>query len=383
MGYSSLFGIIALLIVISVWSLLALPIHFGQNNLDQNSTTNSNQTSQGSTISTNGSNNTIGTGETLKHDPRIVKANSYFLSTPIDMMQWSDSQFSSLVRDLIASNVTYVFFNLPNLNQDGSLNDNFTLDATLMQRFNSLAGAHSFQYMAWTGTQENPNALLGNFTSSGIAETVTSTYNAGFDGILVDIEPVPNESPQFIVMLHDFRNSIASSAPGMLLGTNNMNVYQYVSYGQLWAWDKNYFQNVSKLVDFISPMFFESDRTNQQQYIQYLDSEIQIITQSSLSPVLYEIPDWYGPNTTNHFPLGENISNAILAFQQYVNSANEGKVPRPANMLGLGIYALNKNYTLVTGTAAQALETTAYDWSFFVNEWVNTPYPQQVGSNVP
>lgn len=388
MRHSAVFALVALfLIMIAVSSILMIP---NQPTQGQFSTTTSKTSSSdsggpiiGSTTTTTSPGIDPSTTQTVKFDPRIMKANGYFLTTPIDMMEWSDSQFSYLVEHLIESNVTYLFFNLSNLSPNGSLYDNFTLDMSLIMRFNTMAGAHSFQYIAWVGTQTDPNTLLGNFTNYGISETVTSLYKAGFDGILVDIEPVPNDSPQFLSMLQDFRASISQSAPGMLLAANNMNVYQSVAYGQLWAWDKNYFQNVTKLVNFISPMFFESDRTNQAQYVQYVDNEIQAVSQYSQAPVLYEIPDWYGPNTTNHFPLGENISNAIIAFQRYVKLAGEGQVPSPSNMLGLGIYGLNKTYTLEPGTVTQGLETTPHDWSFFINQWVNTTYPQRVGGTAP
>ena len=53
-------------------------------------------------------------------DPRLVRANGYFLSTPLDMMDWNQSAFSSFVQHLISSNISYLYVNLPNINPDGS-----------------------------------------------------------------------------------------------------------------------------------------------------------------------------------------------------------------------------------------------------------------------
>jgi hypothetical protein len=84
--------------------------------------------------------------------------------------------------------------------------DNFTLDTTLIARFMQTTGSiHSFQYIAWTGSEVDPNSILGNFTTSGVGQTVISVFNAGFDGILIDLEPVPNDNPQFLNLLSTLR----------------------------------------------------------------------------------------------------------------------------------------------------------------------------------
>ncbi|MHB8567250.1 MAG: glycoside hydrolase family 18 protein [Nitrososphaerales archaeon] len=311
-------------------------------------------------------------------DPQLVKANAYFLTTPADMMDWNQSSFSSFVQHLINANVTYLYFNLPNINADASLKDNFTLDSSLILRFDLLATSlnHPFQYIGWTGTQDNPNATLGNYTKAGIDETVNSLYKAGFDGILLDLEPVPNDSPQFLSMLTAFRAAIDNYAPGMLLGANSMAVYPGEPYGHEWGWDPVYFQNVSSLLNFISPMLFESGASTLNLYIQYVDSQIQFTSEYTRAAVIYAIPDWYA-NTTWHNSLSENISNAVIAFQTYLNNRNA-----PPMMIGLAIFGLNKTYILAPDTATQALETTHYDWSFFVNQWVNTKYPDKIGTGV-
>jgi hypothetical protein len=375
-------GIVVALISVSSVFLVPVELPLGKGGLSNNLTADSTVTTVSTESHTPNSTSTITfTSETLVHDPRLIKANGYLLASTYIMMQWSDSKISSLVESLIAANVTYIFLNLANMNQDGSVNENFTLDTILIMKLNSYAGSHSFEYIAWTGTQDNPNILLQDFTYAGIRETVISSYKAGFDGFLIDIEPVPNDSPQFLVMLQDFRSAIDAYAPGMLLGVNNMNTFYTALPGRLWIWDNLYLRNVTKIVDYISPMLFESGRTDLFGYEQYVYHQIEVMTQSSLVPVLYEIPDWYDPSTY-HFPLGENISNAIIAFQQYVNLANQGQMPKPSNMLGLAIYALNKSYSFQPNTVMEALETRPYDWTFFVTQWVNTIYPQEVGGGI-
>jgi hypothetical protein len=396
MRYSTLFatGIVVLLIGVSSIFLIPSELSSSKGGLFNSSTTDTSLTSQSTqtrdinstaihslTTSWTTSSTVTTTLEAPRPDPRIVKANGYLLASTNIMMQWTDSKISSLVKNLIAANVTYVYLNLANMNQNGSVYENFTLDTILILRFDHFAGSHAFQFIAWTGTQADPNTLLQDFTYAGIAETVASAYKAGFDGFLIDIEPVPNDSPQFIAMLEDFRTAIDKFAPGMLLGVNNMNVLYSATPGRLWAWDSLYLQNITKIVDYISPMLFESGQTDQSGYVQYVERQMEIISQYSMVPVMYEIPDWYDPSTY-HFPLGENISNAIIAFQQYANLSNEGQRPSPSNMLGLAIYGLNKSYTFQPETVMQALETTPYDWSFFVTQWVNTAYPEEVGSGI-
>src|SRR5579875_1411696 len=300
--------------------------------------------------------------------PQLVKSNAYFLTTPVDMMAWNQSYFDSFTQHLIKANVTYLYFNLPNLNQDASLIVRFDVLATAANR--------PFQYIAWTGTQTDPNATLANFTTAGVDETVNSVYKAGFDGILLDLEPVPNDSPQFLNMLIAFRSAIDQYAPGMLLGANSMAVYYGESYGHEWGWDPNYFQRVTSLVNYVSPMLFESGARNYSAYIQYAETQIQITSQYSKAAIMYAIPDWYA-NTTWHDPLGENLSNAVTAFQLYLSNQNP-----PPMMMGLAIYGLNKTYVLTPNTVTQALETTPQDWSVFINQWVNTNYPSKIGSGL-
>jgi hypothetical protein len=292
------------------------------------------------------------------------------------MMQWNQSYFESFTQKLESANVTYLFLNLPNLNNDSSLNDNFTLDSLLILRFDQIVGNYTFQYIAWTGTQSSPNTLLANFTYSGINETAASLYKAGFDGILVDIEPVPNDSPTLITMLKDFRTAMNNYDQSSLLAVNSMNIHYGAAPGQLWSWDPQYYQNISGLVNFISPMLFESGSENQSQYVSYAIPQIQLAEQYSKSPILYSIPNWY-ENSTYHNPLGENLQNAIIAFRAYID---QGYYPKLNIMMGLGIWGLNKTYILSPGTQTKALDTTSYDWSYFITNWVETSYPAHTGT---
>ena len=313
-------------------------------------------------------------------DPKLVRANGYFLTTPADMMQWNNSIFSSFVQNLIQSNVTYLYFNLPNVAPDGSLQDNFTLDSSLILRFYMSANSsgHSFQYIAWTGTQTDPDAVLGNYTSSGVNQTVNSVYSAGFGGILLDLEPVPNDSPQFLGMLNAFRSAMNQVDPGMLLGANSMAVYAGEPAGHEWGWDPNYFQQVTSLLNFTSPMLFESGTETESQYVQYVVGQIEATAGDAKCALIYAIPNWYA-NTTWHNPLAENISNAVVAFRTYVDNGDYPPLPA-SSFLGLAIYGLNKTYTLTPGTQTQALETTPSDWSYFVSQWVNSNYPTKIES---
>lgn len=347
------------------------------------STTTAKTTASSSTLSHSSTSSRLSstTSEIVapKPNPELTRGNGYYLSTPIDMVQWDDASFSTLVKNLVQANVTYLYFNVPNLNNDSSLTDNFTLDTVLILRFEQLAGTHPFQYIAWTGTQTNPDALLGNFTPSGINETVTETYRAGFDGLLIDVEPVPNDSPQFVAMLKDFRTAMNLVDPSLTLGANSMNVHYGATPGQLWSWDPNYYENVTGLLSYVSPMLFESGTENQSQFVSYALGQISIAEQYSKAPIMYSIPNWY-QNTTYHNPLAENITNSVIAFGDYVKG---GMYPQLKLMLGLGIWAVDKTYVLTPGTQTQALETTPTDWNTFVSQWVDSNYPSKTGSSAP
>jgi hypothetical protein len=164
----------------------------------------------------------------------------------------------------------------------------------------------------------------------------------------------------------------------MLLGANNMVVNPGEEPGHEWTWDPGYFQSVTSLLDFTSPMLFESGASTFSEYLSYAEYQIQMVSQYSNCPVIFAIPDWYA-NTTWHHPYGENLTNAVAAFRTYLDS---GESPQPAKMLGLAIYGLNKTYILTPGTVTEALETTPRDWLYFISQWVNTGYPQRVGSAV-
>jgi hypothetical protein len=158
-----------------------------------------------------------------------------------------------------------------------------------------------------------------------------------------------------------------------------MNIHPGAFYGQLWSWDPNYYQNVSQIVDFISPMLFESGTVNQSSYVSYTAPQIEYAEQYTKCPIMYSIPNWY-EYSIYHNPLGENITNAIIAFRDYISGSFR---PSLSMMMGFGIWGLNKTYILTPGTQTQALETTPNDWSYFFNNWVSTSYPNEIGSNVP
>ena len=290
------------------------------------------------------------------------------------MMLLDNATFSGFVANLIRANVTYLFFNLPNMNTSGYVADNFSQESALISRFDSLRGNHTFEYFGWTGTQIDPTDVLGNFTDPSIITDVSSIYQAGFQGILIDMEPVPNDSPQFLSMLQDLKQAMSQEPTKMLLAANSMKVGYGATPGQEWTWDPTYFRNVTKLVDFVIPMLFETGTTTQYSYEQYSKQQIQLSTQYSSAPVLYSIPDWYA-NSTWHHPYAENLTNAVITFSALIASGT--KLP---NMIGLGIYALNKTYVLGQGPPTQGLETTSYDWAYYINNWTNTSYPMKIGT---
>ena len=296
------------------------------------------------------------------------------------MMNINDSVFQSFEQHLITANVSYLYFNLPNMNLNGSLTDNFTLDTELILRFDQYKGSHNFQYIAWTGSEINPQSIIGNFTSTGLDQLASSVYRAGFDGILIDLEPVPNDSPQFLTMLSDLRHAISQNNTKLLLGANSMKIDPSAVSGQDWSWDPSYFSQVSSTLDYISPMFFESGTNTQQEFIHYVDNQLNLTSHYVKSPVLFAIPNWYS-NTTWHHPWAENLSNSIIAIRAYIDSVGSNKKPLPT-MLGIGIYGLNKTFIVGEGTPAEALETTPHDWATFQTQWVNTAYPQELGTSL-
>jgi hypothetical protein len=296
-------------------------------------------------------------------------------------LQLSDSSFQQFENHLISSNIVYLFFDLPSMETSGLIDPSgySSVSAQLIARFNSYAGSHLFEYIGWSTQQSDPKGLISGYSNSAIAQTVSDLSSAGFNGILLDPEPVPDDSPQFLSFVTAFRSEIAQLDPGMLLGDASMNMVPGTQPGGAgWSWDPSYYGQVTSLVDFVVPMLYNSGYTTSSGYEQWVVSRIQLNTEYSKAPVLYSLPDWY-QDSTWHTTAAENLTSAVLAFRSYVDSF-ESTLP-PSNMMGLGIFSINGGY--VQGQdPLTSFETTQSDWNFFLSDWVNTPYPSLVGSSV-
>jgi LysM repeat protein len=281
--------------------------------------------------------------------------NGFFVYIGLDP---ASSSFTAFASDLVKAHVAYIYIDAGDLGQTALLQPRIALAdyQAYIRAFKEAAPGYDFIFLGWVGNS-NPQTLLSNYQSASIRSTIQELRGVGFNGINLDIEPVPNQTPAFLSFLSTFRNQINSNFPGFILSNDAMNIVQGAQPGDTWSWDPSYYASVTTYLDQVVPMLYESGSSTFQEYQSWIDNQIQLLNIYSKTQVEYAIPNWYEPDPW-HDPSVENLQNAVRIFDAYLASHNVH------NLQGLTIFTGSS----VTGVI-QGLETTNADLDYFATYW--------------
>lgn len=144
----------------------------------------------------------------------------------------------------------------------------------------------------------------------------------GFDGILVDIEPVQYSfRKNYIVLLDNLRQNLSKgSIISVYSGTISDNNHNE------WEWDYGFYRAVSEKVDIISMQGYDTGIRGDMEYQNFIGNQIKTICNSDFNKnFLYGIP--------THNPKPETIENALHAYNEEIRNCRNNK------FLGVNLFA--------------------------------------------
>jgi hypothetical protein len=212
--------------------------------------------------------------------------------------------------DIMRENdVIYLFVDIGGTNKNGTFvnppeqMENF-LDYIMDYENNT---GHSFILLPYSEVR----SYEINTTSSEFKRNFIGSYRGlidkGFDGLLVDIEPVPfDERAKFIEFLEEIRaglpeEAIISIYAGHMTARKTNNV---------WEWDPRFYMEVSERVDIVSAPGYDTAFTNTRDYQAHIRDQVRMISKYRNTNFLFAIP------THKQYPEQSRI--ALEAFDQEI-----------------------------------------------------------------
>ncbi len=240
----------------------------------------------------------------------------------------SQAAILKLKQELDLHGIRDVFPHLTPTTLDGKIPE---VDATQTKLFLELLP--NKRVLPWLGGVTEKTVFLESQTwRNTFASSVKKLLetNPKFAGIHLDFEPVRNHTPGFLELLTEVRAAIGSDK-FISIATPKPNVIPGVAPD--WFWDKNMFQEVSKIVDQIVPMLYDTSIPLDKPYVALMKTwTFEVLNWSNGTEVLLGVPAWDEP-TISHHPSVENLTNALHG----IHAALELKMPK--NYAGVALYA--------------------------------------------
>jgi Glycosyl hydrolases family 18 len=233
-----------------------------------------------------------------------------------------------LKQELDTHGITDVFPHLTPTSPNGKIPN---LDAVQTKLFLELLP--NKRVMPWLGGVTGKTVSLGSQTWRKTfvvsVKILLETYPK-LSGIHLDFEPVRNHHAGFLELLTELRAAIGSDKL-ISVATPKPNIFPGVTPD--WFWDKSMFQDVSKYVDQIVPMLYDTSIPLDKPYIALMKTwTLEVLDWSNGKEVLLGVPAWDEP-TISHHPNVENLTNALLG----IHAALESELPK--NYAGIALYA--------------------------------------------
>ncbi len=206
------------------------------------------------------------------------------------------------------------------------------------------AAAPDLQLLAWIGVVNQArgqgsvdleNQAVRDNLVAFCRELVT---DVGFDGVQLDVEPLPNDSGNYLALLRETRAAIGSTkvlgvaghkwAPAVVPSPEN-----YSSY-----WLSDYYRAVGALVDQVAVMTYDSYSPLPVVYRLFVREQTLGVLQAladTQAEVLVGLPSYHEPRP-NHNPLAENVAVGLTGVLDALSRVGPSGGDRFA---GVAIYA--------------------------------------------
>ena len=154
-----------------------------------------------------------------------------------------------------------------------------------------------------------------------------------FAGIHVNIEPMPSGNGDFLVLLQKLRQQLPDGKVLSVAAYPPPTIFQSTLEVH---WEKTYYEKVSREVDQMVIMMYDTSLRFQKLYQYLMASWTQeVLEWSLLTEVLIGIPAYADEGVNYHYPRVENLRNSLLGVHAGLAKYN----PLPENYKGLAIYS--------------------------------------------
>lgn len=220
----------------------------------------------------------------------------------------------SKLDNLREHNINYLFVDVGGTTKEGKIETPESEISEFLQLIKNYEQEkkHEFVTLAYSEIKASEYNLTSKKFKDNYAQEYTKLANKGFDGMLVDIEGIPeNQRQDYIVILEKLRNelpkkSIISVYAGAIKERPNE-----------WEWSKAFYKEVGKRVDIISASGYDTDLKNEEEYKGYLKEQIRDINKLKLNTtLLFAVP--------THKEPPETIKNALEAYSEGVDNNKGG-----------------------------------------------------------
>jgi len=222
---------------------------------------------------------------------------------------WLDS-YSRL--DILTENsIKYLFVDVGDTGKDGSLTTNKEEILAFLDFLSGYEEISDYDFILLPYSEINTLVydLNPGFIENFIVD-YTNLVSMGFDGLLVDIEPVPFDKRKIYLELLDTlkkrlpERAIVSVYSGSIDNSENE-----------WEWDYGFYKEVSERVDIISLPAYDLGFNDKEEYQDYVKEQMnRINSQTWSSAFLLAIP------THKDFP--ETAENALMVYSEMVKAKN-------------------------------------------------------------
>ena len=225
--------------------------------------------------------------------------------------------------DIIRKNrIRYLFVDVGDINKTGKTgNEEEIMEFLRFIKDYESKNSYYFALIAYTEINTYNYDLNEEFIQNYIEDS-KKLVSLGFDGILVDIEPVRfGLREKYLALLRELKerlpeNSLLSAYAGTISNDKNNE----------WEWEHDFYRKVSDRVDIVSMQGYDTDIKNKEDYKNFIKSQVKEICKRQWNSLfLLGVP--------THKQEPETIENALEAFGEEIKKCPSNK------FLGVNIFA--------------------------------------------
>lgn len=187
------------------------------------------------------------------------------------------------------NNVKYLFIDVGGTKIDGTFNNSISemkIFYDFIEDYQKNSN-HSFVLLPYSEVQSDRVDITSDEFKKNYVNSYYELVKIGYDGMLVDIEPVKvEERDSFLSIIYELQATLP----------NNAIVSVYTSHiveektDNVWEWEREFYKRVSLAADIISAPGYDTDIKNENEYREHILKQVDILSNINNSKFLFAIP---------------------------------------------------------------------------------------------